>query len=144
MACSRSWSNTPAATPLISAGPQGGVGDLVAEDCFDTHPGAAGHQPDEHPPQAQPVGDPRAMAAQGMGPRCRRDPRLNRRPDGIKHFGLECAHDDRDLHLVVVRWVALGIKPEPTRRPVTYPRGSLLSSVLSSLPESPARNSSNA
>ena len=53
-----------------------------------------------------------------MGPRCWWDQGLNCSPDGIKHFGLECAHDNEVLHLVVGCWVALGIKPEPTRRPV--------------------------
>src|SRR5664280_788477 len=46
-----------------------------------------------------------------MGPRRRRDQRLGRSPDGIKHFGFECAHDNKVLHLVVGCCVALGIKP---------------------------------
>src|ERR1700687_947852 len=48
----------------------------------------------------------------------RRDHRFDRCPDCIYHFGFERAHDDGALHCVVVCWVALGIKPEPTRRPV--------------------------
>jgi len=70
------------------------------------------------PQKQRPVRDPRTMTSQRMGLRRRRDQGLRRSPDGIKHFGLECAHDNEVLHLVVGCWVALGIKPEPTRRPV--------------------------
>ncbi len=40
-----------------------------------------------------------------MGPVRWREQRLHRCPDGIYHFGLECAHDDGYLHQVVGRWV---------------------------------------
>jgi hypothetical protein len=53
-----------------------------------------------------------------MGLRTWGHERLDRFPDGIKHFGLKWAHDNEVFHLVVGCWVALGIKPEPTRRPV--------------------------
>lgn len=35
---------------------------------------------------------------------------FKRCPDGISHFGIERAHDDRYLHEVVGRWVAPGKK----------------------------------
>jgi len=41
------------------------------------------------------------MTAQRMGSVRGWEQRFDRCPDGIKHFGLECAHDVCDLHLVV-------------------------------------------
>jgi hypothetical protein len=91
---------------------------LSFEDRFDSHPRTARDEPDQGPPKAQAIRDPGPVAAQRMIIPNRRDQRFDRCPDGIYHFGFERARDDGAFHCVVVVWVALGIKPEPTRRPV--------------------------
>jgi hypothetical protein len=45
----------PGVDPLVPTGAQRGVGHLVVEDCFDIDPRGAGHQPDQDPPEAEPV-----------------------------------------------------------------------------------------
>ena len=77
------------------------------------------------PQKAQAIRDPGPVTAQRMMVGNRWYQRFDRCPHGIYHFGFERAHDDEAFHCVVVVWVALGIKPEPTRRPVdgTYSRG---------------------
>ena len=57
----------PGSDPFVTPRPQGGVRDLVLEDRFDADPRATGDQPDEDPPEAQPVRDPGPMTAQRMG-----------------------------------------------------------------------------
>jgi hypothetical protein len=80
--------------PLAASGPEGRVGDLVAEDRLDTDPGASRDQPDEDPPGAQPVRDPRSVAAQWVRLGSRRDQSFDGRPESIYNFGLERAHDE--------------------------------------------------
>ena len=58
--------------PLVAAGPQRGVGDPMFEDRFDVDPRRPGRQPDQDPPEADPVrdsrvGDSRADALGGSG-----------------------------------------------------------------------------
>ena len=108
----------PGIDPLVASGSQGRVGDLVVEDRFDVHPRRPGHEPDEQTPQAQPVRDPRPMAAEPVRPIRRWKQRLDRCPDGIEHLGLERAHDVGDLHLVVGLWYAPGINTGPRQRQV--------------------------
>jgi len=71
------------------------------EDRFDVDPRRAGHEPDEDAPEAQPIRHAPSVAAQWMALRRGRDPRFERSPEGISHFGLERAHDDGYLHQVV-------------------------------------------
>jgi len=87
--------------PLVPAGPQGGVGDCPSDQSLGVDPRAPCDQADEHGLEADPIGDPRSMTAQGVGPVRGREQGLDRCPHCIKHFGLECAHDIGDLHLVV-------------------------------------------
>jgi hypothetical protein len=57
---------------------------------------------------------------------------FNRSPNGIYHFGLECAHYVYDFHLVVGRWVHSASQPrQPDDRwMVTYPRALLIPPVV--------------
>jgi hypothetical protein len=87
--------------PFITASSQRRVRDLVLEDRLDADPRAAGDQSDEDPPKAQPVRNPRPVTAQRVALRSGRDQGLDCCPDGIYHFGFECAHYVGDLHLVV-------------------------------------------
>ena len=103
--------------PFIAARSPCRIGHLVLEDRLDTRPRTAGAQTDENPPEAQPVRDPRPVTTQGVVLGHRRDQGLDDRPDGIYHFGFECAHDVGDLHLVV-GWDAPRIKSGPSQRPV--------------------------
>jgi hypothetical protein len=59
-----------------------------------------------------------------MGPVWGGQQGLNRCPNGIYYFGLECAHDDGVLHRVVDGWSHSGSNPsQPDARwMVTYPR----------------------
>jgi hypothetical protein len=74
-------------------------------------------QSDQDPPKAQPVGDPTSVTAQRVVLGHRREQGLDCCPDGIYHFGFECAHYVGDLHLVV-GWNAPRIKSGPSQRPV--------------------------
>jgi hypothetical protein len=103
--------------PICVHSPQGGVRDRPSDKAFGVHPGPAGDQPNEHGLKTDPVGDSRSVTAQGMGPVRRWEQGFHRCPHGIYHFDFECAHDVSDLHLVV-GWIALRIKSEPSRRPV--------------------------
>ena len=53
------------------------------------------------PPEAQPVRPARSVTAERMGRLGRRHQRLDRREQNVHDFGLERAHDDGVLHLVV-------------------------------------------
>ena len=72
------------------------------EDRFDVNPRRPGHQPDQDPPETQPVRDTWTVTTQRMIIDPARQQRLHGPPDHIHNFGLERAHDDKDLHLVVV------------------------------------------
>ena len=88
--------------PLVASGPQRRVRHLVFEDRFDIDPRRAGHEPDQDPPETQPVRDAGPVTPQRMGLHRGREQRLHRPPKNIHNFGLERAHDGQDLHLVVL------------------------------------------
>jgi hypothetical protein len=73
----------------------------MIEDRFDVDPRGAGHQPDQDPPEAQPVRGPWPVTAERMRSIGRREERLEGRPQNINHFPLQRAHDEEYLHLVV-------------------------------------------
>lgn len=60
------------------------------------------------------------MAAQRVGFDVAREQRFHCSPDGIEHFGIECAHNVMDLHLVVGLG-APNIPVGPPWRPVDGP-----------------------
>jgi hypothetical protein len=99
----------------------------MIKDRFDVDPGRSGHQPDQDPPETQPVGHPRPVTAQRVfvdsGPG--QQP-LDHRPDDVRDFGLKRAHDVGVLHQ------SSGLEQHPKsesgqpddRWMVTYPRES--------------------
>ena len=115
---------------FIAPGPQRRVRHLMVEDRFDVDPRRAGHQPDQDPPETQPIRHPRSMTSERMIVGARGEEHLDRRPHSINHFRLERAHDETDLHLVDRGWVSTPIIQGPHRRPVdghrldAYPRES--------------------
>jgi len=78
--------------PLVAAGPQRRIGHLEVHDRFDVDPRRSGHQPDQDPPETQPVRDPWSVAAERVLAWFR-EQRFDGRENGVHHFGLECAHD---------------------------------------------------
>ena len=87
--------------PFVTASSQRRVRDPVFENRLDADPRAAGDQADEDPPKAQPIRDPGPVTAQRVVLGHWRDQGFDRCPDGIYHFGFECADYVGDLHLVV-------------------------------------------
>jgi len=112
--------------PLVPAGAQGRVGDLVVEDRFDVDPRRTRDQPDQQAPEAQPARDAWAVTTKRMAAIRRREQRLDRRPDRIDY--LRARMMCRDLHRS--SWAAPGIKTGAPPRPVdgpllsAYPRES--------------------
>jgi hypothetical protein len=124
----------PSGDPLVTAAPQRRVRDAPAHERFDVDPGAPGDQSDEDPLEAHPVRNARPMAAQRVGIDGHGNQRLEGLPDGISHFGVERAHDDGDLHLVVV------VGMHPASKPGHHhDRWMVLISALSARPLRPSR-----
>ena len=86
-------------------------GYFVIEDRFDVDPRRAGHEPDQDPPEAQPVRSSRPVTAQRVRPIGRREQRLEGLPEDINHFPFERAHDDEEPPQVVGWWGAPASKP---------------------------------
>lgn len=63
--------------PLVPTGPYGRVGHLHPTQPLGVHSGAAGDQPREHHLEAVPVGRPRPVTTERMGPRGLRDEGLS-------------------------------------------------------------------
>ena len=80
--------------PLVTTGSQCGVRDVVFEDRFDVDPRRPGGEPDQEPPEAEPVGHSRAVTSERMQRRFGQQ-RFDGGEHGVHHFGLECAHDVR-------------------------------------------------
>ena len=107
----------PRVGPLVAARPQSSVRRLVGYQALRGDPRASRDQPDHDPLKAHPVRDPRIVTAQRMIITTNRQQRLRRRPHRIHHLRVQRAHNDRNLHLVVV----VGAPESPlgtTRRPV--------------------------
>lgn len=104
------------------------------EDRFDIDPRRVGHETDQDPPETQPVRDTWPVTTQRMIIDPDRQQRLDRPPDHIHNFGLERAHDDKDLHPVVVLEQHPGSNPgrHDDRWMVTYPRDPVASPTMSS------------
>jgi hypothetical protein len=115
----------PCRHPLVPSGPQSGVRDLPSHQPFGVFPRTPRHQPDQDSLEADTVRSPLAVTSKRMVHVGSGDERLDRRPDSIHHFGVQCAHDVTSTGC----WgcVALGIIPEAVPQPVelTYPRGLL-------------------
>jgi hypothetical protein len=87
--------------PLVTPGPQCGVGHDPAGQALGVDPAAAGDEPHEHGEQADPVRDPPAVTPERMVVDRGWEQGLNFSPDGIEHLGVERAHDVGDLHWIV-------------------------------------------
>ena len=92
----------PRVGPLVAARPQSSVRRLVGYQTLRGDPRASRDQPDHDPIKAHPVRDPRIVTAQWMIITATRQQRLRRRPHRIHHLRVQRAHNDRNLHLVVV------------------------------------------
>jgi hypothetical protein len=90
----------PRCDPLVASGAQGRVRD-PADQALGVDPAAPGDQADQHGPQADPIRNPGPMTTQRMGGLGFGEQGLDGGKHGIKHFGLERAHDGGDLHCVV-------------------------------------------
>jgi hypothetical protein len=66
------------------------------------------------------------VAAKRVGVLAGRDVRFEGRPHDVSHFGVQRAHDERDLHLIVVVWVHPTSNSGQTndRRMVTPPQNT--------------------
>ena len=78
----------PGVDPLVSAGSQGGVGDLVVKDRSDVDPRRSSDQSDEQAAQAEAIGDSGSVAAEWVRSVRRWEQRFDRCPYGIEHLGL--------------------------------------------------------
>jgi hypothetical protein len=94
--------------PFITSSAQGGVGHLVVKDCLDIDPRRPRDQADRDPSEAQPIRHARPVASEGVGPAGGGQERLDRLPDDIHDFGLECTHDDGE---VLPQVVGVGVHP---------------------------------
>jgi hypothetical protein len=94
--------------PFITSSAQGGVGHLVVKDCLDIDPRRPRDQADHDPSEAQPIRHARPVASEAVGPAGGGQERLDRLPDDIPDFGLECTHDDGE---VLPQVVGVGVHP---------------------------------
>ena len=78
--------------PLVATGSQCGVRDAMFEDGFDVDPRRPGREPDQEPPEAEPVGHSRPVTSERMRWRFGKQ-WFDGGEHGVHHFGLECAHD---------------------------------------------------
>jgi len=91
--------------PLVAPCPGRRVRHLLRAEMLSVLPTAPRHQAYEDHLEAVAVRGSRTMTAQGMGVEGNGQQRLTGSPDGIYHFGVERAHDEGDLHLVIGGWV---------------------------------------
>jgi hypothetical protein len=80
----------------------------VVKDCLDIDPRRPRDQADHDPSEAQPIRHARPVASEGVGPAGGGQERLDRLPDDIHDFGLECTHDDGE---VLPQVVGVGVHP---------------------------------
>src|SRR5664279_5331964 len=83
----------PGFLPLVAAGTDGGVGHLVPTETLAVLPTGPSDQLHQHHFETVTVGDPRAVATEGMGLRMDGEQGFNGGKDGIELFRLERAHD---------------------------------------------------
>ncbi len=107
----------PGLDPLVAAAAKRGIRHPPFQDGLNVGPRRARHQPDQQPPKAKPVRNPRPVTAQGVRPVPARQQGPHRLPHSIHDLPVKRAHNDRYLHRVV-GLVLPDIKAGTTQRPV--------------------------
>ena len=120
---------------LVTARPGGRVRDDVAAEPLGVLPRTPRRKTHDHHPEAVSITGSRAVTTEGVAVVMGREQLLDRRPDGIEHFGVERAHDGGDL-----RWSSGGVSTRQSSWAFTatggwslsiaYPRGLLVDLVL--------------
>jgi hypothetical protein len=78
---------------FVAPGSKRRVGHPMVENRFDIDPRRSAHQPDEDPPEAQPVSDAGPVRTERMNIDRHREQRLHRPPNNVRDFSLDRVAD---------------------------------------------------